>query len=178
MLIWSWWKAVCVCVSVFSMGVLSRVLPTHAGTKKEHTPPFSQVPSIMTGKVIDYTPHWADRAQRVPHGAREAQKRAGIVDDKNNTPSPITLLNPTSICLSSTFHVNRLRHTMSRGAERTTWWEREKSWGRNLHFCSTIQQWNRHSSHIHHDYFPMPAVKFQIFECLLYFQATIHIHTV
>lgn len=47
----------CVCVSKFSVGVLSSVLSTRAGTKKEHTPPLSQVSSIMTGKVIDYTPH-------------------------------------------------------------------------------------------------------------------------
>ena len=48
---------VCACLYASSMGVLSSVLPTRAGTKKERTAPFSQVPPIMTGKVIDYTPH-------------------------------------------------------------------------------------------------------------------------
>lgn len=50
------------CVYVLSMGVLASVLPARAGTKTERAPPLSQVPSIMTAKVIDYTPHWADTA--------------------------------------------------------------------------------------------------------------------
>lgn len=81
---WSWW--LCVCVCVFSMGVLSRVLPTRARTKKEHTPPFSQVPFTMTGKVIDYTAHWADRAKQVQHGGEEAQRRAGSGWREQHTP--------------------------------------------------------------------------------------------
>lgn len=78
-----------VCVCVFTMGVPSSVLPTRAGTKKEHTPPFSQVPSIMTGKVIDYTPRWADRAKRALRGAAEAQEKARKAGERKRN-APIT----------------------------------------------------------------------------------------
>lgn len=54
-------------VSVFSVGVLYSGFAARAATKKERTPPFSQVASTVTGKVIDYTPRRADRARQVPH---------------------------------------------------------------------------------------------------------------
>lgn len=49
-----------------STGDLSTVLATRAETKEEHAPLLSQVSSVMTAKVIDYTLRWADRAERGP----------------------------------------------------------------------------------------------------------------
>lgn len=93
----------CFCVSacVFPTGVLPSVWPTRAATKKECTPPFSQVPSVMTGKVIDYTPQRANRAKGVLQRDRREQGGADI------RHTYITaLLNVSSICRSSSLLVN------------------------------------------------------------------------
>lgn len=54
------------CKCVISTGNLSTVLAARAETKKEHAPLLSQGSSIMTGKVIDYTPRRAERAGQGP----------------------------------------------------------------------------------------------------------------
>lgn len=97
----------CFCVCALTL-FLSSVLATRAGTKTECTPPLSQVPSIMTGKVIDYTPHWADRAGGAAHRGREVQRGAGSGSVTQDIHSH-TLLNHASICTSSTFHVKGIR---------------------------------------------------------------------
>lgn len=78
----------CVCMCVFSMGVPSSVLPTHAGTKEDCTPPLS---SLHNSNWLHAT--W--RRQPKDHClVAEALRRVGRVT-QNNTRS-ITLLNHTS----------------------------------------------------------------------------------
>lgn len=88
---------VCNCVSTGDPAAISA---TRAETKKEHAPLLSQVSSIMAGKVIDYTPRWADRAGRGP------LQRSRYSGWHKQAPS-LSWRPPLSP--SSTFHDNGLR---------------------------------------------------------------------